>query len=192
MLRIVLIRPGSTDFDEQGRIKGTLDVPLSRNGTSQVARTVSELVELPIETIYASPCQPAQETAEAIAAASGAKVRRLDRLRNLDQGLWQGKLIAEVRQKQPKVYRQWQDRPETICPPGGEMLAAAEKRIREVMEKLIKKHKTGVVALVVPEPLASLVRRYLTDSELGDLWKVECEKGQWELFEIERHSVVTQ
>jgi len=192
MLRIVLIRPGSTDFDEQGRIKGTLDVPLSRNGTSQVARTVSELVELPIETIYASPCQPAQETAEAIAAASGAKVRRLDRLRNLDQGLWQGKLIAEVRQKQPKVYRQWQDRPETICPPGGEMLAAAEKRIREVMEKLIKKHKTGVVALVVPEPLASLVRRYLTDSELGDLWKVECEKGQWEPFEIERHSVVTQ
>jgi len=29
MLKIVLIRPGSTDLNEQGRIKGTLDVPLS-------------------------------------------------------------------------------------------------------------------------------------------------------------------
>ena len=27
MVQIVLIRPGSTDYDQQGRIQGTLDVP---------------------------------------------------------------------------------------------------------------------------------------------------------------------
>lgn len=27
MVQIVLIRPGSTDYDEQGRIQGTLDIP---------------------------------------------------------------------------------------------------------------------------------------------------------------------
>ena len=29
MSQIVLIRPGSTEFDEQQRIQGTLDLPLS-------------------------------------------------------------------------------------------------------------------------------------------------------------------
>ena len=29
MLRIVLIRPGSTDYVDQGRIQGTLDIPLN-------------------------------------------------------------------------------------------------------------------------------------------------------------------
>ena len=43
MLRIVLVQPGSTDFDDQGRIKGSLDIPLSANGTGQVARMVAEL-----------------------------------------------------------------------------------------------------------------------------------------------------
>ena len=190
MLRIVLVRPGSTDFDEQGRIKGTLDVPLSENGNSQVAQTVRELKALSVETVYCAPCQPAIETAEVIAEAIGEKVRRLERLHNVDQGLWQGKLIAEVRQNQPKVYRQWQEKPETICPPGGEMLLDAAQRVQSVMEKLLKKHRSGVVALVVPEPLASIVRRHLTDAELGDLWKVECEKGQWEVFEIERETLV--
>ena len=43
MLKILLIRPGVTDFDEQGRIKGTLDIPLSDEGTAQVAKMIDEL-----------------------------------------------------------------------------------------------------------------------------------------------------
>jgi len=186
MLHIILVRPGSTDFDEQGRIQGTLDVPLSRNGAHQAARTAAELTRLPIEMVYASPCLRAQETAEAIAKAAGVKVRRIDRLHNVDQGLWQGKRIEEVRQNQPKVYRQWQEHPQSVCPPEGEMLGAAEQRVRTTMEKLLKKHRSGTVALVVPEPLASLVRQCLTNSKLGDLWKAECEHGQWEAFEIQQ------
>ena len=182
MLRIVLIRPGSTQYDEQGRIRGTLDVPLSENGAHQAARAAFELTALPIEVVYSSPCQPAWETAEAIAESTGAKLKRIDRLQNLNQGLWQGKRIEEVRLTQPRVYKQYQDRPETVCPPQGEMLGDAQQRVDTAMNKIVRKHRSGTVALVVPEPLASLVRRYVTDCELGDLWKAERETGQWEVF----------
>lgn len=184
MLRIILIQPGATDFDEQGRIKGTLDIPLSENGTCQVARTVGELAGMDIEHIYASPCQSAQQTAAALADGRGLRVKRLYKLKNLDHGLWHGKLISEVKQTQPKVYRQWQDHPETVCPPQGEMLESAQKRVRNVLLRLLKKHKDGVVALVVAEPLASLVRSYLEDRGLGDFWKAECDCGAWELIDI--------
>jgi probable phosphoglycerate mutase len=189
MRRIVLIRPGSTDYDEQGRIKGTLDVPLSKNGTHQAERTAFELNSLPLEVVYSAPCQPALETAHTVAQGSGAKVKRVERLHNLDQGLWQGKLIAEVRQTQPRVYRQYQERPETVCPPQGEMLGDAQQRVDAALTKILKKHRTGVIAIVAPEPLASLVRRFLTKGELGDLWQAECETGQWEVFEVKDEPV---
>ena len=190
MLRIVLVRPGSTEYDEQGRIRGTLAVPLSENGAQQAAQVARELTSLPIEVVYSSPCQPAVETAEAIAQAVGTKVKRIDRLQNLDQGLWQGKRIEEVRLTQPRVYKQYQDRPETVCPPQGEMLGDAQQRVDAAMSKILRKHRSGTVALVVPEPLASLVKRCLTDCDLGNLWKTERETGQWEILEIRREPAV--
>jgi broad specificity phosphatase PhoE len=190
MLQIVLVRPGSTDFDEQGRIKGTLDIPLSENGTGQVARAVVELGGLDIEAVYSAPCEAAEKTAEAVAKSHGLKSKRLEKLRNLNHGLWHGKLIEEVKQCQPKVYRQWQDHPETVCPPEGESLSSAQERVRVSLQKLMKRHKHGVIALVVPEPLASLVRCFLDASELGDLWKAECDCGRWEMIDIQPEKLV--
>ena len=190
MLRIVLVRPGATDFDEQGRIKGSLDIPLCGAGECQVAAMVAKFRELSLDYVYSSPCKSAQQTAAALAKDHRLKVRLLDKLQNLDHGLWHGKLIDEVRQTQPRVYRQWQEHPETVCPPGGEPLDAARDRVRSTLVKLLRKHSTGVLALVAPDPLATLVRSFLNDSDLGDLWKAELDHCHWEEFEIEPRSLV--
>ena len=179
-----MLRPGSTDFDEQGRITGQLDIPLSELGREQVSQSVAELASQPIDAIYSCPCQSAAQTAAALSQASGARVKKLEKLDNLDQGLWHGKLIDEVKQHQPRVYKQWQDKPETVCPPGGESLGDMRERVESSVKKLLKKHRSGVIALIAPEPLASLVRSYVTDTDVGDLWKAECEKANWELISV--------
>ena len=132
--------------------------------------------------IYVSESEPAVQTAEAIAEALDVKCRKSDHLRNLDHGLWQGMAIDEIRLKQPKVYRQWQDAPECVCPPQGETLEAADERVQSAMIKIMKRHKEGIVGLVVSEPLASLVRSYLTQGQLGDLWQATQAHGDWELL----------
>jgi len=189
MVQIILIRPGTTDYDQQGRIQGTLEVPLNEQGASEVARLTEQLGALGIEAVYAPPCEPARQTAQAIAKALNVKFKKLDRMHNVNHGLWQGMLIDEVRRKQPKVYRQWQERPENVCPPGGEMLGQAEQRVRMALAKLLKRHRDGVIGLVVPEPLASLVRRHVCHRELGDLWKAAGEHGRWEILEVEPSTV---
>ena len=187
MLTVLLIRPGLTDFDEQGRIKGTLVIPLNDTGTEQVAQTVCELSDQEIAAIYVSPCQCCEQTAEALSSGRDVKVKQLKGLQNLDHGLWHGKLIEEVKQQQPKVYRQWQEHPETVCPPEGELLSNVNERLGVALAKVVKKHKDGVVAFVVPEPLASVVRSRLNESALGDLWKAECDAGGWESFQFDGH-----
>ncbi len=189
MMRIVLVRPGATDFDDQGRIKGTLDIPLNQHGQEQIAATASETATLVIDAIYSSMCQAALDTAAAIAARRQLKVKPLEQLRNLDHGLWQGRLIEEVRQTQPKVYRQWQEHPQTICPPAGETLSSAQQRLHEVLSKLARRHRGGVIALVVPEPLASLVECYVQQKVVGDIWKAECDCGRWQVVDLEPEKV---
>ncbi len=191
MLRIVLIRPGSTDYDEEERIQGTLDIPLNAQGSSEVAQAIDDLREKGIETVYAPPCEPAQETGKVVARELNAKFKKLDRMRNLDHGLWQGMLVEDVHHKQPKVYRQWQEKPESVCPPQGETLSHAGDRVRTAMIRLLKRHKDGVIAIVVPEPLLSLVRCFIKhDNELGDLWKAPNGHGRWEIIEVEPEKVL--
>lgn len=186
MARFVLIRPGSTDFDEQGRIKGTLDIPLNERGAGQVAQMIEQLSTLKIEMLYSSPCQCAEQTAAAVAAALAVKAKTVDRLENLDHGLWHGKLVDEVKQCQPKVYRQMQENPESVCPPEGESLSDARLRVVAALDKLRKKHANGTIGVVLPEPIFSLARSYLDSSELGDVWKAECECGGWLLIDVAR------
>ena len=185
MVRILLVRPGSTDFDEQGRIKGTLDIPLSEAGSLQVTRIVQELCETKIDQVYSSPCRCAEQTAAILAGDHKLKVKQLSTLQNLDHGLWHGKLVDEVRHSHPKVYRQLQEHPETVCPPEGEPLGIAFDRVKAALERLLKKQRAGIIALVVPEPLFTLVRCLLEEEEVGDLWKAECEEGGWHAIDVE-------
>jgi broad specificity phosphatase PhoE len=189
MVQILVVQAGSTEFDEQGRIKGTLDIPLSDAGRGQVGKLIGELHKTTIDHIYTSPCRSAQQAAELLAADHGLKLRTLEELQNLDHGLWHGKLIDEVRVSQPKVFRQVQDHPETVCPPQGEPVGTAIERVRGLILRLVRKHRSGTFALVVPEPLASLVRAVLNDAELGDLWKAECGCAGWKMIDVQPEKV---
>ena len=185
MLKIILIRPGSTEFDEQGRIQGTLDIPLCPSGEREVAQTIEALKPSLLTVIYASPSQPAEETGQRIASALDVKFKTLETMGNVNQGLWQGLLVDDVKRKQPRVYRQWQESPESVRPPEGETVSEAQERIAATINKLLKKHKEGVFGLVLPEPLASLVRCYLRSEEIGNLWRARTEGEGWEAIEIE-------
>ena len=190
MLTIVLIRPGTTDYDVHERILGSLDIPLNDRGVTEVAETVKQLCDKGLELIFTPVSQPSLQTAEVLAKALGIKRKKIERLQSLNQGLWQGMLVEDVRHKQPKVYRQWQEQPENVCPPEGEMLSEADERVRAALVKLLKRHKEGVIGLVVPEPLLSQARRFITHGELGDLWKAPLGHGRFEVLAIAPEEVL--
>ncbi len=190
MLEVLLIRPGSTVFDEDGRIKGSLDIPLSPRGIQQAEAAAKSLNGMKLDCLYAAPCESAQDTARYIARRTGWKQKTLDCLQNVDHGLWQGKLVDEVRRLQPRVYRQFQETPESVCPPGGETLAAAAARVEHVLDKLKRKHQGHRIGMVVPEPMASIVRCHFLGGMIEDMWKAETDAGTWELVVVDPVPVI--
>ena len=155
MPEVVLIRAGSTEFDDQNRIQGRLDLPLSPRGEQEAQRLVHQLRDVSLEVLYTAPSDPARATALVIGARLDIPIKELPNLQNLDQGLWQGLCVDEIKRKHPKVYKQWRESPETVCPPEGETVSEALTRIRKVLQKPLKRKDCfGVVA---SEPLATLI-----------------------------------
>jgi phosphoserine phosphatase len=185
MLQFILVRPGTTDYDLQSRIQGILDIPLCEAGKKEAASTAEALRPYSPKALYCAPCSSAEETAYLVGAALGLKPKSLERLQNVNMGLWQGQLVDEVRHKQPKVYKQWQEHPEGVHPPEGEMLTDVLKRMEEALEKLVKKHREGAVVVVVPEPLATLIQHRLTGKKMGDLWRAANGCGRVEVLQVD-------
>lgn len=185
MIEVLLIRPGSTTFDHEGRIKGSLDIPLSAEGMAQAERLSLGLAEIKLDCLYVAPCESAVQSAQFIGERNFCKQKSLDCLRNLNHGLWQGKLLSEVRRLQPKVYRQFQEHPTDVCPPQGETVQAAHGRVTAMFAKLKKRHRGGRIGLLVPQPMAAIVRYALVGGSLGDLWKAELDFGTYETLLVE-------
>jgi broad specificity phosphatase PhoE len=181
--RLLLVRPGATVFDDQGRIKGSLDMPMSERGREQADSLATEIADIHLKTIYVSPCESARQTAQRLAQGRDARIRVIDAFRNIDHGLWHGKLIDEVRRNHPKVYRQGLESPDEFCPPGGEAIRDARARVLKAVRKITGKSGDGVVALVVPDPMAAVVESVISGEGLRDLWKAETDSGSWQLIE---------
>lgn len=159
MATAAVIRPGETDFDTQSRIQGSLDLPLNEAGSRQVQEIIEQLGNTPLEVIYTSATEPARSTAKQIADHFGLPLRTLDDLENLDHGLWQGMLVKDIRRKHPRVFKQWRESPEAVCPPKGETCPEAHARVQRALRKPLRKQKP--FAVVAPEPLATLVASVL-------------------------------
>ena len=190
MIRVILIRPGTTEFDEQGRILGTLDVPLSERGSLEVTDAVDELSQFDLQTLYTSTCESARQTSDLLSDKLAIKSKSVDLLKNVDHGLWQGMLVEEVKRKQPKVFRQWKEHPETVCAPEGEMLESARQRVESFLGKLFKKHKSGTIGIVAPDPLAGLIESYLLQTDVSEIWKRDTPCGSWTVIELEQPGLI--
>ena len=169
-----------------------MDIPLNKEGHDEIAQAIECLQGRSLVALYSSMCRAAQETAELIGRGLKLKPKALERLQNLDHGLWQGMCIEEVKRKQPKVYKQWQEHPENVCPPNGEMLSAVIERTDVALDKLFASTASASSAWLRRSRLASVIRSRLQGTDVGDLWKAANGCGRVEVFEVSASPASTQ
>ena len=130
MPNVVLIRAGATDFDDEQRIQGSIELPLNDRGLAEVEEVVASLVADEIAVIITAPSDPSRSTASGISKGlGGVKVKENKGLCNLNQGLWEGLPAEEVVRKYPRLFRQWKESPGSVCAPEGETLQELQSRI---------------------------------------------------------------
>ena len=141
--RLILIRHGETDWNREGRLQGSQDIPLNDLGRRQAAEAAAKLRAFApdfAELDYiVSPMQRARETADIIFAELGmpAQGYRFDeRLRELSFGSWEGFTWREMRTREKDLAQARQRDKWGFIPPGGESYRMLSERIRPLIEGL--------------------------------------------------------
>lgn len=182
--RLVLFRQGLTRWEREGRLRGQLSVPLSPEGVAAVTAEARELSPLAPKVIYHGPDEAGRQTARLVAEHTTATVRELAGLAEMSLGLWQGLLVEEVKQRHPRVYRQWREAPERVAPPEGETVARVSERAGRALRKIRGRHRGETVVVVVPPMFGAVLRSVLAAERLADLTQVAGPGAQWEIFDL--------
>lgn len=147
MTRVCLVRHGQTDWNVEGRYQGQSDIPLNENGRAQAHLLAQQLEGQPFTAIYSSDLSRALETAEIIARCVRLPVRRDARLREINQGEWEGQVVGIIKARYATLWQQRAEDP-SLRPPGGETIYEVLDRVRAAMTEISHLHPTGPVLVV--------------------------------------------
>ena len=176
-----LLRHGQTPMSVQKRYAGRTDAPLTEVGVQQAAAAAKRLASAGLGVIVTSPLLRTVQTAQAVAAVTGAAVVTDDGFRETDFGAWEGLTFAEVRERWPAEISAWLADPE-VAPPGGESFTDVSARVTAALDGvlaaragqtvLIVSHVTPIKMLVTAAllaPPAAMYRMHLDVAALSEI-----------------------
>jgi len=124
---VSFIRHGRTRWNEQERMQGRRDVPLSGQGRAEVtAWRLPAGFDRTAEWI-SSPLERAMETARLL---GGREPRREDALTEMDWGAWEGLTLAQLRWRFGAEFSRMEALGLDFRPPGGESPRDVRRRVQ--------------------------------------------------------------
>jgi probable phosphoglycerate mutase len=148
MTQLCLIRHGQTDWNLEGRYQGQSDVPLNKNGLAQAETLKETLKEKNFAAIYSSDLIRAQQTAKPIADMLGIPIQIEPRLREINQGKWEGVLVDDIRARYAEIWSKRTVDPANVRPPGGETVREVATRVYTALDDISRLFPRGQLLIV--------------------------------------------
>jgi len=148
MTHVCLIRHGQTDWNLEGRYQGQSDVPLNQKGLEQARTLIEKLNGRKFAAIYSSDLTRARQTAEPIAQMLGIDIQLEPRLREINQGQWEGVLVEDIKARYAEIWSQRTEDPANVRPPGGETVLEVATRVYAALDNVARRFPTGEVLIV--------------------------------------------
>lgn len=145
MTHLVLVRHGTTDWNDQGRFQGHSDPPLNAVGRALAERLAQRLAEQSFDAVYSSDLARAYQTAQIIAPQM--RIYTDPNLREINFGVFEGLTYDQIASRYPAELAAWEaDRDH--APPDGETLSVFAVRINRFIEHVCAVHPKGSLLVV--------------------------------------------
>ena len=149
MVKFIIIRHGFSIGNKEKKFTGQLDLPLDEVGLLQAEATARYVVDnFKVDSIYSSDLSRAYDTAKPIADALSMTVNVDKGLREVDVGLWQGRLMVDVEKEFAESFAAYRANPGLSRFDGGESYLDFSERVKSTFKKIAEENdgKTVVVA----------------------------------------------
>ena len=143
---LTFLRHGETTWNQEGRIQGTLDIPLSTEGRCSAEKYAAHLQDSGIQVIWTSPLERAKDTATILATRlrRGTEcvfVRELGTLVERDYGIYQGKRLDDLK---PSLLVKEEER---IFGDGVEPWHGLQRRVRQALQVIVTGPSPSVIVV---------------------------------------------
>jgi probable phosphoglycerate mutase len=173
MTKIILVRHGHVEGIDPPRFRGRTEIPLTALGVRQAHAAAGRIAESwKPAAIYTSPMGRCVATGQAIAEATGAESRRLDRLNDLDYGAWQWLTYEEVEASEPRRFALWRAAPHLIRFPEGDSLQDLVARGADAVRFALDRYPGEVVVMVGHDSVNRAILLQLLDQPLSAYWRL--------------------
>jgi phosphoserine phosphatase len=194
-MKLFLIRHGQTEWNQQGRMQGHGDSPLTERGRRQADLTGKALCAYHVSHFFCSDAGRALETVERILKESAGlpMPRRDPRLREINYGRWEGLVRKEIEDGYPELYRAYKRNPESFKAPDGESFQDLQDRFLSFLAEVpqIDNEDCLVVAHngIIRVAVLALTKRGLNELAVmppmqeASITILESTRGDWKLLE---------
>lgn len=152
MTRLFLTRHGQTVWNLEGRMQGSKDSELTDKGRFQALQLGRRMENVNIDVVYSSSSSRAFHTAKLILGERKIDIIKLDELKEMNFGIWEGMLFDDIQEEYPDEHYAFWNTPHLLkkCP--GESFEAFKSRVAKTIEGIIKENE-GRDILVVAHAL---------------------------------------
>lgn len=162
---IYLVRHGQTVWNEEGKLCGSSDVPLSEKGNQQAQKLAERLKNVKISAIYSSPLERAKQTAQAIASFHQIPVYFEPDLREIDYGDWEGMRVSEVIEKFTELENLRRNEPMKFVAPKGEPMKIFTERVIATVQKIASNHFNETLCVVAHQTVNRFIICWALDMD---------------------------
>ncbi|WKD59665.1 bifunctional RNase H/acid phosphatase [Corynebacterium caspium] len=165
--RIIFLRHGQTASSAKHLYAGLADLELTEIGKKQAHSAAKVLAKREdIAVILASPLKRAQQTAAAVAAATGAPIETEPLAIEIDFGAWDGLSATTVKAQDPELFRRWENDPQ-VAPPQGQSIAEFDVCGEKLLTKTASKYPGKTVVIVTHVHPIKAALRHAFAADLG-------------------------
>jgi alpha-ribazole phosphatase len=190
LARLLLVRHGLTEFNEDRRFMGYSDIELSAAGRQQAERLRDYLTDEKIDAVYSSDLKRAVEMAEIICEGRGLEIIACPELRECNYGTCEGLTFSEINDSYPHVAEKCINFTLDLEFPEGEHFTDFFERTSCFIDRL-KEHGPSDTVLVSSHngPLKILLCRLL---EIGDehWWQLRVDNSSLSIMMVSPRGAV--
>ena len=156
---IIFLRHAQAENNTKRILAGrTEGVPLTKTGIQQAEQISEYLKPLDISAIYSSPIERAKHTAEIVTKNSAIDVELDDRLTEIDMGKFTRMNYDDMFAKYGNIFLKFYENDPVIAEHEVETFPDVQKRILDMVDHVIEKHKNENVILVTHmDPIKSML-----------------------------------
>lgn len=165
-MKIYITRHSLTQWNQEKRLQGTLDSPLTKEGIEDALCLKKRIASLPIDLCIASPILRAKKTAQLLFDESMIQYDK--RIQEMNFGDFEGQYVQDIAHTQEYIDL-WQNSKLETALPNGESFKEVLQRLHQFLDDLYQNYKDKSVFIVTHGMTLVILRTIMMNQEISYL-----------------------